>query len=46
MSSWDWVGMYFKMAGMDPNRYAASCIHPKRVAMALWRILGVSMVYN
>ena len=21
MSSWDWVGMYFKMVGMDPNRY-------------------------
>ena len=23
MSSWDWVGMYFKMVGMDPNRCAA-----------------------
>ena len=22
MSSWDWVGMYFKMVGMDPNRCA------------------------
>ena len=21
MSSWDWVGMYFKMVGMDHNRY-------------------------
>ena len=21
---WDWVGMYFKMVGMDPNRCAAS----------------------
>ena len=27
MSSWDWVGMYFKMVGMDPNHCAASCLH-------------------
>ena len=24
MSSWDWVLMYFKKVGMDPNRCAAS----------------------
>ena len=24
MSSWDLVGMYFKMVGMDPNRCATS----------------------
>ena len=27
MSSWDWVGMYFKMVGMDPNCCAALCLH-------------------
>ena len=27
MSSWDRVGMYFKMVGMDPNRCAALCLH-------------------
>ena len=24
MSSWDWVGMYFKMVGIDPNLRATS----------------------
>ena len=36
MSSWDWVGIYFKMVGMDPNRYAALCLHLPTTTITLF----------
>ena len=36
MSSWDWVGMYFKMVGMDPNRCTVSCLHLPTTTISLY----------
>ena len=37
MSSWDWVGMYFKMVGMDLNRCATSWLHlPTATIKIFW----------